>query len=175
MLVSERLQQEFDREAQATRQCLELLPESQLGWQPYPGAPALGQLALWIAEQPALFIGYAAQEETPVDIDVTVYRQPASVREVLSAYDNSIAAVRNMLPDWDDARLAASWRLNLDGRTVDIMPRREFLRAYLLNMGYHYRGQLTVYLGLLGIFAPAPYDPNAHERLQPGLQAHAAG
>jgi uncharacterized damage-inducible protein DinB len=59
--------------------------------------------------------------------------------------------------------MAATWRLQHQGRDVLAMPRVAFLRAIMLNHWYHHRGQLLVYLRLLDQPVPSVYGPSADE------------
>ena len=48
----EPLIQEFEQESQATRRCLERIPEDKLSWKPHEKSFTLGQLALHVASTP---------------------------------------------------------------------------------------------------------------------------
>jgi uncharacterized damage-inducible protein DinB len=43
------------------------------------------------------------------------------------------------------------------------LPRADFLRSIMLNHWYHHRGQLGVYLRLVGAAVPSSYGPSADE------------
>ena len=75
----------------------------------------------------------------------------------------SVARARRTLGDFDDARMAAMWRLQDRGRDILTMPRVAFVRAIMLNHWYHHRGQLLVYLRLLNLPVPSVYGPTADE------------
>ena len=68
-----------------------------------------------------------------------------------------------LLGTYDDAKMAATWRLQSGGRDVMAMPRVAFVRAIMLNHWYHHRGQLLVYLRLLNLPVPSVYGPTADE------------
>jgi uncharacterized damage-inducible protein DinB len=46
-----------------------------------------------------------------------------------------------------------------------VQPRAEVVWTLMLNHWYHHRGQLTVYLRLLGLPLPPVYGPTADEGL----------
>jgi uncharacterized damage-inducible protein DinB len=48
-------------------------------------------------------------------------------------------------------------------RELFTVPRIAMLRSIMLNHWYHHRGQLTVYLRLLGVAIPSVYGPSADE------------
>ena len=43
------------------------------------------------------------------------------------------------------------------------LPRVAFLRSIMLNHWYHHRGQLGVYLRLMGVAVPFSYGPSGDE------------
>ncbi len=57
----------------------------------------------------------------------------------------------------------AIWRMTRAGKELLAMPRRAVLRNILLNHWYHHRGQLGVYLRLVGAKVPSSYGPSGDE------------
>lgn len=55
------------------------------------------------------------------------------------------------------------WRLLVTGTVVIEQPRHIMIRETLNHLAHH-RGQMTVYLRLLGAAVPALYGPSADER-----------
>jgi uncharacterized damage-inducible protein DinB len=88
---------------------------------------------------------------------------PASQADVLAALDQSLAQARTVVGSMDDGALLEMWRVNADGREIMAVPRIGFLRSIMLNHWYHHRGQLSVYLRLLGVPLPSIYGPSADE------------
>jgi len=77
---------------------------------------------------------------------------------VLDAFEESIAAVRSLLPKFDDAAMSETWRLVAGGQEVLAQPRGEFLHDVMLSHWYQHRGQFSVYLRLLNIAVPSSWD-----------------
>ena len=122
-----------------------------------------GQLALHMAASPGQIVRFAEPDEvSPPDFGGT-RPQPASVREILQTLDESIATVKAVLPTFTDERMQATWRMQADGHELMAMPRAAVLRNILLNHWYHHRGQLGVYLRLLGASVPSSYGPSGDE------------
>jgi uncharacterized damage-inducible protein DinB len=71
--------------------------------------------------------------------------------------------LRQTLPTIDDGRMRDTFRMVQDGRTLMSLPRAAFLRNVMLNHWYHHRGQLGVYLRLLGAAVPSSYGPSGDE------------
>ena len=63
----------------------------------------------------------------------------------------------------DDLLMTTNWRLRAGGQVVSDTPRHVALRDMLNHLAHH-RGQLTVYLRLLGATVPAIYGPSADDR-----------
>ena len=67
------------------------------------------------------------------------------------------------LGGFDDAKMAATWRLKNGDREIMAMPSVAVVRTIMLNHWYHHRGQLLVYLRLLNQSVPSVYGPTADE------------
>lgn len=154
---------EFEHELKTTRRFLERVPDDKLGWRPHEKSMAAGQLALHMAQVPERVLGMALADESA--LPATAGERPASttVREVLETLERGAAFVREKLPTIDDARMHEKLRLTRDGKLAVEMPRVAFLRNVLLNHWYHHRGQLGVYLRLLGAPVPSSYGPSGDE------------
>ena len=63
-----------------------------------------------------------------------------------------------------DAELQAMWTLLAGGKEVFTMPKAGVMRAFVLNHLVHHRGQMTVYLRMLGVPVPSLYGPSGDER-----------
>jgi uncharacterized damage-inducible protein DinB len=152
---------ELDEEARTTRLVLGLVRDEHLAWRPHPRARTLGQLALHVAQLWGGVAALAAQPEAQaprfVDPD------PSSAAELIPTLDASIARAKELLGGMDDATVMTTWRLKAGDRELLAIPRIAFLRSILLNHAYHHRGQLTVYLRMLGERIPSIYGPSADE------------
>jgi uncharacterized damage-inducible protein DinB len=164
MTIAETFLAEFEREAKTTRVFLERVPEDKLDWRPHEKSMTAGQLALHIATVPSGVMGLAVPDVCPAPDFSRPNPQPATVREVLDAHEKSADDVRKGLPAFDDTRMAATWKLTKEGKDLMTMPRVTFLRSIMLNHWYHHRGQLGVYLRLLGAKVPSSYGPSGDER-----------
>jgi uncharacterized damage-inducible protein DinB len=162
MTMIDALLAELEQEAQATRRVLERIPQAHLSWKPHPKSMSLGQLALHVATLPGGVAEIAAMDVMP-EPPGGVYPEPATTGELLPALSESVAKAKRALGGFDDAKMMAMWRLQLNGREIMAMPRAALVRAIMLNHWYHHRGQLLVYLRLLNQSVPAIYGPSADE------------
>lgn len=163
MPIADAFLAEFENEAPTTRKFLERIPDDKLDWKPHPKSMSAGQLAMHIASIPGRVLEMALLDEMSVPDFNRAMPQPASTKEVLAALDESIATVRKLLPTVTDDRLQATWRMKQEGRELLALPRVAVLRSIMLNHWYQHRGQLGVYLRLLGAKVPSSYGPSADE------------
>jgi uncharacterized damage-inducible protein DinB len=170
MLIAESLLAEFEVQAPVTRKFLERLPEDRLTWKPHSKSMTAGQLAYHLAFVPGGVVRGAQKDQIPPP--GFQFPEPASVREILDAFDQSIATVREVLPRFDDAAMNATWRIVDGDQEIVAMPRVAFLRNIMLNHWYQHRGQFCVYLRLLDVAVPSSWGPSADERsaFQPEAQ-----
>lgn len=161
MRMIDGLLQELQMESASTRRVLERVPEDKLSWRPHEKSYSLGELALHVASTPM-----AAARLVSVDtLEAPQFTQSAatSQKQLLEELDKQVTGVKELLGGMDDARMMASWKLTRGGETVMEAPRVGMIRMVMLNHWYHHRGQLTVYLRLLGVPVPAVYGPSADE------------
>jgi uncharacterized damage-inducible protein DinB len=163
MTIAKSFLAEFDNEVPKTKQFLERVPADKLAWKPHEKSMTAGQLALHIATVPGGVVRLAAQDPAQAPDFNAPRPQPASIGEVLSALEQSSETVHATLPTFDDQRMQAIWRLVKDGKDLLVLPRMNFLRNIMLNHWYHHRGQLGVYLRLLGAKVPSSYGPSGDE------------
>lgn len=156
---------EFEEQAPLTRKFLERLPEDKLTWKPHAKSMTAGQLAYHLAFVPGSVVSAAAINPAPAPDFNALTKQPASKQEVLERFEESIATVRELLPQFDDATMAERWGLVAGGREVFATLRGKFLRDIMLNHWYQHRGQFSVYLRLLGVPVPSTWGPSADEPL----------
>jgi uncharacterized damage-inducible protein DinB len=154
---------EFEAQAPITRKFLERVPESKLGWRPHEKSMSAGQLGLHIARVPGGAVRFVQQNPAQAP-DFGNVPQPSSLQEILNTFEESITAVRSLLPQCDDARMQETWRMMQGDREVLAIPRAQFLRDIMLNHWYQHRGQLSVYLRLLNVAVPASWGPSADEQ-----------
>lgn len=162
MTLVDPILQELEREAVTTRRVLECVPEGQLSWRPHEKSMSLGTLALHMANIPGNISRLANSE----GLDGPPNFAPAeatSSAQILEALDAGLADARTILGAMDDERASGMWSMSKDGKAIMTLPRIAVLRNILLNHWYHHRGQMTVYLRLLGVPLPSVYGPSADE------------
>ena len=162
MSIAQGFLAEFEQQVPITRRFLERLPEDQLTWKPHPRSMTAGQLALHLATVPGNITRFV-QEKSGQAPNFANIPAPSSRDEVLRSFDESIAAVRTLLPRLDDAAMNETFRVFAGETEVMAIPRHAFLRNIMLNHWYQHRGQFCVYLRLLDVPVPASWGPSADE------------
>jgi len=160
--IAQSMLEEFEQELEKTRTFLERVPQDKLSWRPHEKSMSIGQLAYHIAEVPRGVLAMAMKKEASPP-DMNNRPEPRSTQEVLDLLGQSASFVRQTLSAVDDDQMLATFRIVIGDRLL-MSPRRDrFLRSIMLNHWYHHRGQLGVYLRLLGVSVPPSYGPSGDE------------
>jgi uncharacterized damage-inducible protein DinB len=162
MSIAQSLLAEFEDQAPVTRRFLERLPENKLTWKPHSKSLTAGQLAYHLASVPGGVVRGAQMDQIPPP--AFQFPQPANRQEIIDAFDQSIATVREVLPSFDEGAMNSTWRIVDGDKEIAAMPRAAFLRNIMLNHWYQHRGQFCVYLRLLDVPVPSSWGPSADER-----------
>lgn len=157
---------ELDAEAARTRRVLAELPDGKREWKPHDRSMEFGYLTDLVAD----ILSWVGLAITLDELDVAPksgpsYR-PAPVQsraEAIAALDTAVAQAREALHGTDDTHLATSWKLLAAGNVVMEQPRHDVIRDTFLHSAHH-RGQMTVYLRLLGARVPSVYGPSADDQ-----------
>jgi uncharacterized damage-inducible protein DinB len=160
--LSQSMLAEFETQAPVTRRFLERLREDKLTWKPHEKSMTAGQLAFHLATVPGGIVRFVQSNpaQAPKSFE---FPQPATRAEILKAIDESVATVRNVLPQFSDAAMKETWRMVAGDKEIMAQPRGEFLRDVMLSHWYQHRGQFSVYLRLLNVAVPASWGPSADE------------
>lgn len=157
---------ELDREATRSRHALEQLPENQRSWKPHDRSMAFGPLADMVATIPTWFTMIVNQDSidiAPRDGARPARPQPATKAEYTAALEAAVADARAALSATSEEHLRTHWQLLAGGTVMSDVPRHQMLRD-TMNHWAHHRGQMTVYLRLLGATVPALYGPSADDQ-----------
>jgi uncharacterized damage-inducible protein DinB len=165
MKLTDLLLAELEREGPRTKRALEAVPTDRGEWKPHDKSMPLGRLAGLVASMPSWISLVIEQDElnlTPPP-GQGQYQQP-SLDKLVEVLDTNVAKGRDALRRTnDDFLFTTNWRLLAGGAVVMNEPRQVVLRDTLNHLAHH-RGQLTVYLRLLGRPVPSIYGPSADDQ-----------
>lgn len=166
MNVTELFLKELDREVDRSRRALAEVPEGKHDWKPHEKSMIFGYLADMVATIPTWITMIIKQDELDV-APPAGQQQPRtpknSSREFVEALDKAAADARAALSGTNEDHLRTNWRLLARGNVVMELPRHEMIRD-TINHWAHHRGQMTVYLRLMGAKVPALYGPSADDQ-----------
>lgn len=165
MKVTEFLLAELGREVERSRYALEQVPAGKYDWKPHERSMIFGYLANMVAIMPSWIAMQVTEEEldvAPVDGSKMDLKKMRTSEEFLQALDKTAADARSALEKTTDEHLMTSWRLKARGKVVLEAPRHEMIQD-TFNHWAHHRGQMTVYLRLMGAKVPAIYGPSADD------------
>lgn len=156
------LAMEYQYETGVTRKVIDRVPEDKFGWKPHDKSMTAGALASHITEIQGWTPGTLASDEFKID-DYKPY-VPKSKAELLQTFDTLVADSLKAMKGVSDQTLMKGWKMTQKGQTLLEMPKVAVLRTWVLNHQIHHRGQLSVYLRLLGQPVPSIYGPSADEQ-----------
>jgi uncharacterized damage-inducible protein DinB len=160
MTIAETLLAELERESVATREILSRVPPAELEWRPHEKSMSLGDLAWHIASIPRVI----AERVRDGGFDVGSARPPKRTgSDFAGELQRSLDAARAALAAISDSAMFEPFTLRRGDSVIQSFPRIGAVRSILLNHSYHHRGQLTVYLRLLGVPLPPVYGTSADE------------
>jgi len=150
-----------------TRRVLERVPEGRNDWKPHEKSMPLGYLAALVAAMPGWMDLMVNRSELDIASAEGARFKPqvaASNRELLQAFEQSLAKAREALQATTDEHLSRPWKFVVGGHVADERPRYLMIRDAVFSHLAHHRGQLTVYLRLNQAPVPSIYGPSADER-----------
>jgi uncharacterized damage-inducible protein DinB len=166
MKLTEFFREELDREVERSRKALEQVPEGKYDWKPHEKSMIFGYLADMVATIPI----WVTIEINRDELDVApaegqgMKREPKNTSaELVKALDDTARDARNALENTTDEHLNTNWKLLARGQVVWEGTRREMIQD-TINHWAHHRGQMTVYLRLMGAKVPALYGPSADDQ-----------
>ena len=157
---------ELDREAARSTRALEQVPDGRYDWKPHDRSMAFGYLAQLVATIPLWIASQIEQDELdlkPAGGSKFTSEPMHTSAEFLRAHDKALEAARSAFRNTTDAHLMTPWRLLVAGAVVLEGPRHEMIRDSINHLAHH-RGQMTVYLRLMGAKVPALYGPSADDQ-----------
>lgn len=165
MKLTEFLLAELDREVERSRRALDQVPEGKYDWKPHEKSMIFGYLANMVATIPSWVAMQIMQDEldvAPADGSKMEQKRMDTSDALVQALDKTASDARSALKKTTEEHLMTSWRLLARGQVVMEAPRHLMIQD-TINHWAHHRGQMTVYLRLMGAKVPALYGPSADD------------
>jgi hypothetical protein len=157
---------ELDSEAAKSRRMLEQVPSGKGDFKPHERSMEFGYLSFLVAN----ILSWVGMAISMDELDIAPKDGPKfkpeplnTSAELVAALDKAVAQAREALQKTTDAHLETSWRLLAAGQVAFEQPRYQVIRDTFLHSAHH-RGQMTVYLRLLGAKVPSMYGPTADDK-----------
>ena len=165
MTIKEALMGELEREVGRSRRAIEQMPEGKADWKPHDKSMQFGYLAEMVATIPSWIVAQINQDSldvAPAD-GAKFPRTPKVTRaDYLKALDDTAAQAREAFKNSSHEHLNTTWQLKARGNVVQEGPRHQMIQETISHWSHH-RGQMTVYLRLMGAKVPALFGPSADE------------
>ena len=166
MKLTEFFREQLDREVERSRKAHEQVPDGQYQWKPHERSMVFGYLADMVATMPtwvAMEIDRDELDIAPAEGQSTKKAPKETSADLVKALDEAAAEARMALEKTTDEHLETDWKLLARGNVVWQASRKEVIQD-TINHWAHHRGQMTVYLRLMGAKVPALYGPSADEQ-----------
>jgi uncharacterized damage-inducible protein DinB len=166
MKLTEFLREELDREVERSRKALKEVPNDKYDWKPHEKSMIFGYLADMVATMPTWITMQIERDELDVapPAGQGMKREPKETsEELVKALDEAAAGTRAALEKATDEHLQTNWKLLAGGHVV-LEDQRYLMIQDTINHWAHHRGQMTVYLRLMGQKVPAIYGPSADDK-----------
>ena len=166
MKLTEFFREELDREVERSRKALEQVPEGQFQWKPHERSMIFGYLANMVATMPTwltMEINLNELDVAPAEGQETRKPPQETSADLLKALDEAAAEARAALEKTTDEHLETTWKLLAHGNVVWQGSRKEIIQDTISHWSHH-RGQMTVYLRLMGAKVPAIFGPSADDQ-----------
>ena len=137
---------------------LKAMPQGRLDYRPDPKARTAADLAWVLAAEEAALVSL-------LDTGVVEWKDekaPATVQEIVAAFEKSAALVNERLDRLDEAGWAKKAKFLMGDAPAWEDSVENFVLGFLLD-AIHHRGQLATYLRPMGGKVPSIYGPSADD------------
>jgi uncharacterized damage-inducible protein DinB len=163
MTTAEFLLQEFNEEAEKTRNTLHRVPKDKRSFVPHAKSMPLDRLAALVAQLPEFGAIVLTTPELEFGQGKFTPLKFESAGQLVKAFDEGAAQLRTALRNTKESAWTEPWKLSMRGTVLFEGSRFMGYRQMFLNHLVHHRAQLGVYLRMNGLAVPAIYGPSADE------------
>lgn len=158
--AKEQFRKLYEREHATTVRVLQAFPPDKAAFKPAERANSAQALA-WtmVAEERMILLALQGKEILGSGIAMN---PPGSWAEILAAFDDVHQQVLEELSAPANANLEGSVRFFTGPKQVGDIPTRDFV-VFMMSDQIHHRGQMSVYLRIVGARVPSIYGPSGDE------------
>lgn len=140
------------------------VPFERSDWKPHEKSMSIGRLATHIAETSHWI--YVILESNEFDFAAQVFkpRVATSTIELLDIFNTNYARSIDALEKAADEDLEGTWIVKRGEHVIFQTQKKVAIRGWGFSHIIHHRGQLSVYLRMLGVPVPGMYGPSADEK-----------
>ena len=158
--------QEFEHEANNTRNLLQAVPEKDLDFKPSEISWTMGQLAQHIATIYYWYVGSFTKDVYDMATDKLERGEASDLKATLALFESNVEKARAAINSITEEDLKNDWTMKVGDKVVlGPMPRGVVVRGFLFNHIYHHRGEMIVYLRATGNKVPSIYGPTYEQGL----------
>jgi uncharacterized damage-inducible protein DinB len=153
---------ELKHESALTKKMIERVPFDKQDWKPHEKSMTLGRLATHVAEIPHWISDIINIDE----FDFQQHYKPnhaSSQEELMKVFQDKLDAAIADLEKMPDEDFIKIWIVKQGDKVFFSLPKMAAIRGWAFSHQIHHRGQLSVYLRLLGVPVPGMYGPTADE------------
>jgi uncharacterized damage-inducible protein DinB len=148
----------WEPEMPAFGKVLRAVPDDQLAYRPHERSTAAGALAWQLAQSQRSLLELLKNGEAQWDTQP----HPSKTSDIVASWDKSTDELRTRLKATDDAKWSSKASLSMGGGGAWSDTIENMFWGFLLDM-IHHRGQLSVYIRLMGGKVPSIYGPSADD------------
>ena len=134
------------------------LPAARLDYRPHPRSTSAGDLVWLLAGE----LRDAAVVAEKHEVSFALPPAPASLAEMVGAYEKNAAVFEKALAKVDDAAWGKTAKFLVEGNVAWEAPLGDMLWGFLFD-AIHHRGQLSSYIRPMGGKVPSIYGPSADD------------
>ena len=159
MKVHEFFVKRWEQEQPAFSRVMKALPAEKLDYKPHERSNHAGGIAWQLVEEQRAQAALVEKGE----VEWAAQPQPATLDEIVKAWEEATDALRKQLATLDDAKAAGDAKMLAGGAAVWSDTLENMLWGFLLDM-IHHRGQLSSYIRPMGGKVPQIYGPTADDQ-----------
>jgi uncharacterized damage-inducible protein DinB len=148
----------WEPEQPAFLRVLRALPADKLDYKPHERSASAGDLAWQLSEELRVLAGVTESG----DINWESGSRPATLDEIVAAYEANSDSVRKLVSSMPDSRWDGPGRFLFGGHEAWKASISSVFWGFLLD-AIHHRGQLSAYIRPMGGKVPSIYGPSADD------------